>query len=54
MKIFSGSTALSAFRKEKLLSELGGSVSDIAAEFVHFVDLSGKLSAADSRRLGEL
>jgi phosphoribosylformylglycinamidine synthase len=53
MKIFFGGLALSEFRAKKLLGALEG-VSGIEAEFVHFVDLAGQLSAKDRRRLAEL
>ena len=42
-----GSTALSAFRKQRLLTKIRQSVphiTDISAEFIHFVDIEQTLS----------
>ncbi|HIL21849.1 MAG TPA: phosphoribosylformylglycinamidine synthase, partial [Alcanivorax sp.] len=50
MLILSGSPALSAFRKEKLLESLNG-VSALSARYVHFVELSAPLNASQQQVL---
>ena len=57
MQIFRGSPALSSFRSEKLLSQLKSSVSSIShvyAEYVHFADVEGELSAEQTATLQKL
>jgi len=57
MQIFRGSPALSSFRSEKLLSQLQSSVSSIShvyAEYVHFADVEGELSAEQTATLQKL
>ena len=53
MLILTGSPALSAFRKEKLLQALPG-VQALSARYVHFVALSGTLDAPQSQQLETL
>lgn len=52
MLILSGSPALSAFRKEKLLESLTG-ISAISARYVHFVALKSPLSNEQQQVLEE-
>jgi phosphoribosylformylglycinamidine synthase len=57
MLILPGSNALSAFRSQRLLSQLQAAAPAIAAvqaRFVHFIDSSSALSEADSERLGAM
>lgn len=57
MQYFRGSPALSTFRVEKLLSQLKSKVpaiSNVQAEFVHFADIEGELSADQSNILSKL
>ncbi|MCW9047255.1 MAG: phosphoribosylformylglycinamidine synthase [Gammaproteobacteria bacterium] len=57
MQYFRGSPALSTFRVEKLLSQLKSKVpaiSNVQAEFVHFADIEGNLSADQSTVLSKL
>jgi len=57
MQTFRGSPALSSFRSEKLLSQLQSSVSSIShiyAEYVHFADVEGELSAEQTATLQKL
>ncbi|MCW8933882.1 MAG: phosphoribosylformylglycinamidine synthase [Gammaproteobacteria bacterium] len=57
MQYFRGSPALSTFRVEKLLSQLKSKVptiSNVQAEFVHFADIEGNLSADQSKVLSKL
>jgi len=52
-----GSSALSGFRRRKLLSSLGQvahGIEDITAEFIHFVQLKRDLSMAERRRLEQV
>ncbi|MFC0134167.1 phosphoribosylformylglycinamidine synthase [Massilia eurypsychrophila] len=54
MLILSGSNALSAFRSQRLLSQLQSAAPHVAAvqaRFVHFIDSSAPLSADDSVRI---
>ncbi|MET0855805.1 MAG: phosphoribosylformylglycinamidine synthase, partial [Telluria sp.] len=54
MLILPGSNALSAFRSQRLLSQLQSAVPHVAAvqaRFVHFIDSSAPLSADDTNRL---
>lgn len=53
MLILTGSPALSAFRKEKLLRALPG-IQALSARYVHFVALSGTLDAHQSQQLETL
>jgi phosphoribosylformylglycinamidine synthase len=57
MHYFRGSPALSAFRIEKLLSQLKSnipSISNIQAEYVHFADIQGNLTEDHSVVLNKL
>lgn len=57
MEILRGAPALSEFRIGKLMDackNAGASVSSLYAEFAHFVDLNGELSAKDREVLGRL
>lgn len=57
MQIFRGSPALSEFRIEKLLNQLKSSVPSIShvyAEYTHFADIDGELSAQHSEILQKL
>jgi phosphoribosylformylglycinamidine synthase len=52
-----GNNALSEFRKQRLLKNISGKVSNIAdikAEYIHFVDVDGKLSASDMATLEQI
>ncbi|MES2152389.1 MAG: phosphoribosylformylglycinamidine synthase [Pseudomonadota bacterium] len=54
MLILPGSNALSAFRSQRLLSQLHAvapSIAALQARFYHFIDSSAPLSADDTRRL---
>ena len=57
MLILPGSNALSAFRSQRLLSQLQGAapaVTAVQARFVHFIDSSAPLTGADSERLAAM
>ncbi len=57
MQFFTGSPALSSFRLDKLLTEIKqqiGAVNCISSHFVHFADLTGDLTAAESDVLHKL
>ncbi|MES2076839.1 MAG: phosphoribosylformylglycinamidine synthase [Pseudomonadota bacterium] len=57
MLILPGSNALSAFRSQRLLTQLQSvlpAVVAVQARFVHFIDAGAPLSADDSSRLGAL
>ena len=57
MRTYKGITALSGFRREKLLKQLKKKdkhIGGINAEYIHFVDTSEKLSALEDHRLREL
>ncbi len=57
MLILPGSNALSAFRSQRLLSQLQAvapSVAAVQARFVHFIDATAKLSPQDSERLAAM
>ncbi len=57
MLILPGSNALSAFRSQRLLSQLQAvlpAIAAVQARFVHFIDASAALSDDDSSRLGAL
>ncbi|MBA5638738.1 phosphoribosylformylglycinamidine synthase [Duganella sp. LX20W] len=57
MLILPGSNALSAFRSQRLLSQLQTvlpAVAAVQARYVHFIDAAAPLSADDSSRLGAL
>ncbi|MBY0556520.1 MAG: phosphoribosylformylglycinamidine synthase, partial [Burkholderiaceae bacterium] len=57
MLILPGSNALSAFRSQRLLSQLQAvlpAIAAVQARFVHFIDASAPLSDDDSSRLGAL
>jgi phosphoribosylformylglycinamidine synthase len=57
MLILPGSNALSAFRSQRLLSQLQSAAPQIAAvqaRFVHFIDSSAPLSGDDTDRLGAM
>jgi len=57
MQTFRGSPVLSSFRAEKLLGQLQSSVSSIThvyAEYVHFADVEGELSAEQTTTLQKL
>lgn len=57
MKLYSGVNALPTYRQAKLLNQLQKielTVSDITAEFIHFVDTKGTLSSGDDRHVKEL
>ncbi|MDL2356139.1 MAG: phosphoribosylformylglycinamidine synthase [Pseudomonadota bacterium] len=57
MLILPGSNALSAFRSQRLLSQLQAAAPHVAAvqaRFVHFIDASAPLSADDTGRLAAL
>lgn len=52
-----GSTALSSFRRERLLARLkalGAPISDVHASYVHFVHVDGDIATDERTRLGEL
>jgi phosphoribosylformylglycinamidine synthase len=53
MLILPGSNALSAFRSQRLLTQLQAvlpAIAAVQARFVHFIDASAPLSDDDSRR----
>ncbi|MBA5604058.1 phosphoribosylformylglycinamidine synthase [Duganella sp. FT3S] len=57
MLILPGSNALSAFRSQRLLTQLQTvlpAVAAVQARYVHFIDAAAPLSADDSSRLGAL
>lgn len=57
MLAFPGIAALSDFRTKKLLARLqaiDSSITELAAEYVHFADAEGKLSADEEARLRQL
>jgi phosphoribosylformylglycinamidine synthase len=57
MLILPGSNALSAFRSQRLLSQLqevAPAVAAVQARFVHFIDANGELSAQDTERLSAM
>ena len=57
MLVLPGATALSSFRLDKLLVALKAidpSVGSVAAQFTHFVDVTGPLGTADARVLDRL
>ncbi|HVA11256.1 MAG TPA: phosphoribosylformylglycinamidine synthase, partial [Candidatus Dormibacteraeota bacterium] len=57
MQVYKGISALSDFRKAKLLSRLqivNSSIKNIEAEYVHFADITKELSADEDARLREL
>ncbi|MYM39597.1 phosphoribosylformylglycinamidine synthase [Duganella qianjiadongensis] len=57
MLILPGSNALSAFRSQRLLTQLQAvlpAIAAVQARFVHFIDATAPLSDDDSRRLGAL
>jgi len=57
MLILPGSNALSAFRSQRLLTQLQAvlpAIAAVQARFVHFIDASAPLSDDDSSRLGAL
>ena len=57
MRVYRGISALSDFRKAKLLSRLqaiDSSVKSVEAEYVHLADTSQKLTAADEAQLKQL
>lgn len=54
MLILPGSNALSAFRSQRLLTQLQAvapTIADVAARYYHFIDASAPLSAEDTERL---
>lgn len=57
MKIYSGIDALSAFRQKQLLQQLkniDGRITNVAAEYIHFVKTNKKLNATDEATLKKL
>jgi phosphoribosylformylglycinamidine synthase len=57
MQVYKGVTALSDFRKDKLLKRLKAINKDttgISAEYIHFVNISGKLSKQDESHICKL
>ncbi len=57
MLILPGSNALSAFRSQRLLSQLqevAPTVATVQARFVHFIDAHGALSSSDTERLSAM
>ncbi len=57
MQIYKGSSALSQFRADKLLKrvqKINPKISGIEAEYVHFIELKGKLSEVDHEYLDDL
>src|SRR3954463_1742064 len=57
MLILPGSNALSAFRSQRLLSQLqevAPTVATVQARFVHFIDAHGNLSPTDIERLSAM
>ena len=54
MLILPGSNALSAFRSQRLLTQLQAvapTIADVAARYYHFIDASAPLSTEDTERL---
>jgi phosphoribosylformylglycinamidine synthase len=54
MIVHKGVNGLSEFKKQKLLKELRKiepGIKDLNTEYIHFVDISGKLAAAESKQL---
>src|SRR5690606_7195751 len=57
MLILPGSNALSAFRTHRLLQQLhqfDSAIADVSGRYLHFIDSSAPLSAADVQRLERL
>lgn len=57
MQFYQGISALSDFRKAKLLTQLkqaDPSITDVSAEYIHIADVKGKLLANDDKKLTEL
>ncbi len=57
MQVFRGIDALSNFRRAKLLTRLrtvNPDITSVSAEYVHFVDSSGKLLPSDNNKLQQL
>jgi phosphoribosylformylglycinamidine synthase len=57
VQFYQGISALSDFRKAKLLTQLkqaDPSITDVSAEFIHIADIKGKLSANDDKKIAEL
>jgi phosphoribosylformylglycinamidine synthase len=57
MLILPGSNALSAFRSQRLLTQLqavAAAIAAVQARYVHFIDASAPLSADDTARLGAM
>ncbi|MES2971952.1 MAG: phosphoribosylformylglycinamidine synthase [Patescibacteria group bacterium] len=57
MLTYGGIQALSDFRRSKLLKQLqavDSNITDVQAEFIHFVDTKDKLASADSKKLEQL
>ncbi|HEY1043700.1 MAG TPA: phosphoribosylformylglycinamidine synthase [Telluria sp.] len=57
MLILPGSNALSAFRQQRLLTQLQAAapaVASVTARYYHFIDVHGELSADDTQRLGAM
>jgi len=57
VRVYKGISALSDFRKEKLLkqlSEIDKTIDGVAAEYIHFVDTTQELSAKEDGQLHEL
>ncbi|MDO8265393.1 MAG: phosphoribosylformylglycinamidine synthase, partial [Candidatus Saccharibacteria bacterium] len=57
MQIYKGISAISDFRKEKLfnnLQKIDKNISDVTAEFIHFIDTSQELTDAEVKSLQEL
>ncbi|MER8124977.1 hypothetical protein ABS198_22090, partial [Acinetobacter baumannii] len=57
MLILPGSNALSAFRSQRLLSQLQAvapSIAAVQARFYHFIDASAPLSVEDTERLSAM
>ena len=57
MQVYRGIAALSNFRRAKLLAKLqaiDASITDVAAEYVHLVEVDGQLSPDDEKQLRQL
>jgi phosphoribosylformylglycinamidine synthase len=57
MLILPGSNALSAFRTQRLLTQLQGidaAITGVSARYLHFIDAANALSGDDEARLGAL
>jgi len=57
VQVYRGISALSDFRRQKLLQKLQAiepKVTGVAAEYVHVVDTEGKLSASDNQQITDL